>query len=391
MRSNIKPVMMKEFKRFFSDKRMVFTTLLMPGLMVYLMYSLMGQAFSKEYAEKDNYVAKVYVQSLPDSFQSLKESDTVKLLDNKNTLDEMKEEVKNKDADVLIVFPENFDEKVENYDCQTSSEQAPNVEVYYNSSSTDSYNTYDNIITMLETYETCLANKFDVNHGDEDFDLVTKEDSTGKTFSTILPMLMMIFLFSGCLAVAPESIAGEKERGTIATLLVTPAKRSDIAIGKIISLSVIALLSGASSFLGTILSMPKLMQMESSEVSAAVYGMNDYVMLLLIILSTVLVLISLISVISAFAKTVKEATTYVTPLMLVVCLIGISSMLTGGATEKLYLYLIPCYNSVQCMSSIFGFSYNIINIVITVVSNIVVAGILVVMLEKMFKSEKMMY
>ena len=43
------------------------------------------------------------------------------------------------------------------------------------------------------------------------------------------------------MAVAPESIVGEKERGTIATLLVTPMKRSELAVGKVLSLSVIGL------------------------------------------------------------------------------------------------------------------------------------------------------
>mgnify|MGYP002564867313 CR=1 FL=1 len=70
---------------------------------------------------------------------------------------------------------------------------------------------------------------------------------------------MMVFLFSGCMAVAPESIAGEKERGSIATLLVTPLGRGELAMGKVISLGCISLLSGASSFLGTMLSLPKLM------------------------------------------------------------------------------------------------------------------------------------
>ena len=69
----------------------------------------------------------------------------------------------------------------------------------------------------------------------------------------IMPMLMVSFLFSGSMGVAPEAIAGEKERGTMATLLVTPINRAHIAIGKILSLSVIALLSGLSSFLGVIL------------------------------------------------------------------------------------------------------------------------------------------
>ena len=390
MSSKIKQVMMKEFKRFFSDKRIVFTTIIMPGLMIYIMYSVMGQGIAKNFGESEEYVAKVYVQGLPDSFKELEQDDTMEFLDEK-TLEEMKQDVQDKNADALVIFPDNFEEDVAAFDNQSATESAPNVKIYYNSSETNSFNVYSKFTTILDNYENMLANKFDVNGGEETYDLVTSQDSTGKTFSMLLPMLMMIFLFSGCLAVAPESIAGEKERGTMATMLVTPTKRSDLAIGKIISLSIIALLSGASSFLGTILSIPKLMKMDPSEISAAVYSTSDYIMLLFVILSTVLVLISLISVISAFAKSVKEATAYVTPLMLVICLVGVTSTITGGGSTPFYMYLIPCYNTVQCMSGIFGFDYSGMNVLITSLSNIVVAGVLVFILTKMFNSEKMMY
>ena len=390
MSSKIKQVMMKEFKRFFSDKRIVFTTIIMPGLMIYIMYSIMGQGLAKNFGTSEEYVAKVYVQGLPETFKELEQDDTLEFLDEK-PLDEMKQDVQNKNADALVIFPDNFEQDVVAFDNQSATDAAPNVKIYYNSSETHSYNVYDKFATILDGYENMLANKFDVNAGEETYDLVTSQDSTGKTFSMLLPMLMMIFLFSGCLAVAPESIAGEKERGTMATMLVTPTKRSDLAIGKIISLSIIALLSGASSFLGTILSIPKLMEMDSSEISAAVYSTNDYIMLLFVILSTVLVLVSLISVISAFAKSVKEATAYVTPLMLVVCLIGVTSTIAGGGSTPSYMYFIPCYNTVQCMSGIFGFDYSAINVLITSLSNIVFAGVLVFILTKMFDSEKMMY
>ena len=81
-----------------------------------------------------------------------------------------------------------------------------------------------------------MANKFDVNHADskaDTFDMADDKDSTAQLFSSMLPFLLLIFLYSGCISVAPESIAGEKERGTIASLLITPVKRSHIALGKI--------------------------------------------------------------------------------------------------------------------------------------------------------------
>lgn len=101
---------------------------------------------------------------------------------------------------------------------------------------------------------------------------------------------------------APESIAGEKERGTIATLLVTPMKRSSLALGKVFSLSIIALLAGCSSFIGTFAALPKMMGGELTGVDSSVYTPMDFAMLLLIILSTVMVLVSMIALVSAFAK-----------------------------------------------------------------------------------------
>ena len=212
----------------------------------------------------------------------------------------------------------------------------------------------------------------------------------GTMFSMMLPLLMMIFLFSGCMSIAPESIAGEKERGTIATLLVTPMKRSHLALGKIISLSVIGLLSGLSSFIGTMLSLPKLMGgMEG--VSASVYQLGDYLLLLAVILSTSLLLIALISIISAFAKNIKEATSWVTPLMIVVIVISITSMIGSMQAKTLPMYLIPLYNSVQCMNKIFSFEPNLAAVLLTAAANIVYTGFCVGILTKMFNNERVVF
>ncbi len=209
--------------------------------------------------------------------------------------------------------------------------------------------------------------------------------------TAMLPMLLLIFLYSGCIAVAPESIAGEKERGTIATMLITPIKRSDIAIGKICALALIALLSGISSAVGTILSLPKLMGGAVDGLTGDVYGVTDYLMLGVVVIATVLLLITLISIISAFAKSVKEAQTAVVPLMIVVMLIGITAMFGTGAKTEFYYYLIPIYNNVQCMVGIFSFEFQAVNILIAIVSNLVYTLIGVWVLAKMFNSEKIVY
>lgn len=394
MRNNLMTIIKKELARFFGDKRMVFTTILMPGLLIYIMYSFMGSGLTSKFEADEDYTYRIYAENMPSTVSSMIKGSDIKLeyLDRDGISEEdMKQAVTDKDAELLMVFPENFEADVQAYDSMTAATPAPQVALYYNSADTESTACYRIMTAVLDGYEASMANKFDVNSGDTEYDLASKEDSTGQIFSMMLPMLLMIFLFSGCMAIAPESIAGEKERGTIATLLVTPMKRGQLAMGKIISLGIIGLLSGISSFVGTMLSLPKLMGTESNTMDASVYSVTDYILLLLVILTTVLVLVGALAVISAFAKTVKEAGSMIMPLMVVVMVISITSLLGSGAPKELYWYLIPFYNSVQSMTGIFDFSYSGINIVACLVSNLIYTGILSTVLAKMFGSEKIMY
>lgn len=389
---NILAIIKKEFFRFFKDRRLLFTTLIMPGLMIFVVYTIMGEALNSSFGADNSHEAIVYVNEMPSSIQSLLDASQVKIKNNsyiETEIDDIKKKIVDKEADLLIIFPENFDEVVASY--KVGEGDAPNIKIYYSSVNTESTVIYNTITLILDEYEKSLVNKFDVNSGDDSYDLSTTEDVTGTIYSMMLPFLILTFLFSACMSLAPEAIAGEKERGTIATLLVTPIKRSELAIGKIVSLSVVAILSALSSFIGTIASLPSLMGLSGEEsISANAYGIIDYFYILLIILSTVLVVISIMSILSAIAKSIKEASTIISPLMIVTMLIGITSMF-GSVSESKILYFIPIYNSVQAMGGIFSFSPNIVCILITVISNIIYSSIFVFILTKIFNNEKIMF
>lgn len=392
---NILAIIRKEFFRFFKDRRLMLTTLILPGLMIFVVYSIMGDAILNQFGGDDNYVPIVYVNEIPASVEELLNISKVKIEKKSFEEDEIpsiKEKITNKEADLLIIFPEDFDNLVKNYEV-SSGVAAPNIEIYYCSVNTESSKAYSIFTALLEQYEKALSNKFDINYGDNNYDLSTAKEATGTIFSMMLPFLILTFLFSACISIAPEAIAGEKERGTIATLLVTPIKRSELAIGKIISLSVIAILSALSSFIGTIASLPKLMGMSGADgetISANVYSVGDYAFILLIILTTVLVVISIMAILSAIAKSIKEASTIISPLMIITMLVGITSMF-GSVTSNRALYLIPIFNSVQAMGGIFSFKTDIISILITLASNIGYSVILVYVLTKVFNNEKIMF
>lgn len=381
-------IMKKELARFFKDGRMCLTTLLLPGLMIYILYSFMGDALGSQLNVTEDFQPAIRAVEISDSMRELfaqagMEAEEIGADEQADAMNAVQQE----EIDLLIVFPQNFDAAVRAYDV-SAGEAAPNIEIYYNSASTDSSAAFEQVQGMLDQYESALSNCFDINRGQEGYDLADDRDLAGMTMASMMPLLILIFLFSGCMAVAPESIAGEKERGTIATILVTPIRRSELALGKIFSLSIIALLSGLSSTVGILLSMPKLMG--GMEVNMNVYGASDYIMLGLVILSTVLFLIALISIVSAFAKTIKEAQTLVLPLMMIAMVVGVTSMF-GSAQTQTALYLIPLYSSVQCMSGIFSFSFSLVNMSVCVISNLLYTAILIFVLTQMFHSERIIF
>lgn len=387
-KSNIGAIIRKEFNRFFTDRRLVMTAIILPGLMIYLLYSFMGSAMSDMYSVEDDFAPTVYAVNAPASIAALAQEAGMTLTDvSPQEAEGVRTQIVDKQAELLAVFPADFDAQVAAY--APGAGEAPNIELYYNSTDADSSQAHAMFAALLDGYESSLVNKFDVNRG-VDADLASERDTAGQIFSSLLPLLMMVFLFSGCMAVAPESIAGEKERGSIATLLVTPLGRGELAMGKVISLGCISLLSGASSFLGTMLSLPKLMGAGDVALEAAAYGAGDYAALFAVIASTVLLLTGMIAVLSAFAKTVKEASMLVMPLMIVSMLVGVTSMF-GDVHAQLGWYCIPLYNSVQCMSGVLAFSASAAAVGVTVAVNLALAACMTLILRRLFNSESVMF
>ena len=388
MRNGVLTIMKKELDRFFGDRRMVFS-ILMPGILIYVMYCFMGVAMGDAFGVDEDYTPTVRAAGLPASMEPLLQQTGFAVTAGEDEA-AAREAVAAQTLDLLLVFPEDFDRITADYEV-SSGLPAPNVEIYYTCAATSSAMAYQAVTGLLDAYEDQMVNKFDVNAGGGAYDLATVEDTAGSIFSMMMPLLLMMFLYSGCAAVAPESIAGEKERGTIATMLITPIRRSHIALGKILALAVIAMISAASSTVGTILSLPKMMGGLTDTVNAAIYGVREYLLLAAVILSTVLVMVTIISLLSAFAKTIKEAQTYAVPFMLLVMLLGISGMFGSSGEQRLWTYCIPLYNSVQCMTGIFSFSVLPAGVAVSLGVNaaVTLAGVLV--LARMFNSERIIF
>ena len=395
-------IVKKELKRSFTDIR-VLLGMILPGLIIFLMYSFMGSIITNVEEKQNSY--KTFIVRV----ENCPEDDTIKNffkdnkfeitdiytdIDNQTTItkDEFMTKISEKEADLYIAYPENFLALAEAHRLD-ETKPIPNVEIYYNSSKDESSMIYSEYEAFLQGYESTKCNMFDVNNPESgiNYNLAKKDDASKKFLSMMLPFLLIIFLFSGALSFCADSFAGEKERGTMATLLMTPTKRRHIAIGKIIALSVMALVSATASFLGILLSLPKMLGSASSQFSFNVYGVETYVLLFLVIISITLFFIAVLAVISAFAKSVKEASSLSLPVMILVMLIGVSGFMSSGAATNPVYYLIPVYNAVQSLTAILSTNVNSLCLLVCVLSNLVYVVIIVVLIARMLNSEKIMF
>lgn len=381
---NIITIMKKELMRVFKDPKLVFSVFILPGLVIFVLYSILGNALTNMYTS-DEYT--IYLNNAPtEVFDNLNElallgDVTVNYYENKDGLTQ--EEI------ILLLKDESLDLAIYFYEDEMS---------YYHKSVNISSNSALNFflsslaneqkqIVVINDHEYLI--NLDALNGDVS-EIEDIEQEISSQMTSILPMLIMTFLFTGALSFGPESIAGDKERGTIATLLATPTKRSEIALGKIISLSILSVLAGLSSFIGVMLSLPQLMGGASGVNTSLNYGVSDYIGILILLASAVLVIISIVSIISAYARTVKEATSYSSPFMILTMIIGLSNMFMTGE-KALVSFFIPLFNVVQMLDLILSSNFDLTFFLITISTNLILTVGLAYVLTKQFKSEKIMF
>mgnify|MGYP002673410545 FL=1 len=381
-------IVKKELKRFFTDKRMIMS-LILPGVLIFVLYSLMGNFIGDAITPADDYEYVICVENESVTLDGYLSTLGFKYKKVNAPREEAEKKLVDKEIDLYVSFSKDFDDA-------GADKAGKNVVIEYNSAKSESAKIYSALQTVyMQNSVASVDYNYAINAGIENPDMATEEDVVKMILTMFMPFILMVFLVTGSVSVASESIAGEKERGTIATLLVTPVKREYIALGKIIALTVTSLFSSLVSFVGIMASLPNLLQLERigdvTSIDLSVYGASTFVGILGIILITVMMFTMIMSILSTFAKSVKEATQFVTPAMIVVMLASVTSMIGGGkAVTNPALYLIPIYNCAQCLTMLFSGEFYGLCYLFTILSDALFVVLGVVLLAKMFNNEKIM-
>ena len=382
---NILNIVKKEMDKIFKYPRMIFTTLIMPGLLIFLMYTFMGTSASSM-SKEANKASKILVVHPSEEFtsviinsdiESAFNVDFLPLADDHSVvfnLNDYMDDLESGDINAVILFSLTDDKEVTVYSDLSLdsnsliSDKIESIFMYYS-------------LEMQEAQPN-LFNYTGINN-------VNEKGTQALMVATILPYMMIIFIFSGSLSIGSDSIAGEKERGTLATILITPIKKREFVVGKLVSATILGVLGAISSFVGILLSfMTGGSMFKGVNIS---YSFVDYLLIFIVLLSLALFAVSLILVASAYAKSVKEANMLAMPFYIIATIIGVLGMFGTHVTTDIQYYLIPIYNINLCLKSIFMFEINITNMLVTIGSTLAYSAILIVVILKMFKNENILF
>lgn len=374
----------KELKAGFTDKLILLQIIFMPFVIVFgyaFLMVIMGEA--SEGSESENEPKAYYVNAPEYMVEGLDELKLQKA--NLDMVDDLKKDIKNKECELVIVFPEGF------VMSDGTSDELSNIEIWYNSTSSKSYKLFNDI----NMYFTALQPKlFSVNAMEDiDYDMGDEDAALRDLLAGLMPIMLLMGVYMVVMNLAAESVAGDKERGFLNTMLIAPVKRSSIAAGKSVYLLIVSVIGGLSAFVGMAFSLPKLADSMGID-SSFNYTMKEYALLFAITITAVFALSAMLLIISTLSKDVKQATN-VAPVVLMVLMIGGMLATTEGfkpMIEDLGMVnnLIPAWNTMILMQDIINLEYTMNPIWISCGINLLFSVVSIYVIGKCFESEKIL-
>lgn len=394
----IRLICKKELSRVLTDRKMLFSIFLLPAIIMVVVMNVMT-SFSKN-LENDvkSHAPIVYLQSAPKGVEQYLKAYNEKM-DLRTMDDEQKvtEEIRDGSADLWIAFPQDFLEQIEVY---KTGDEIPQIKVYYNPSEEYSQAAYEGVAGgCLEVYRQALLSErvgdmqsltvFTVNSDNPDMVIQDEQKAGGKALGMMLPYFVTILLFAGAMGLGTDMVAGEKERGTMASMLVAPIKRSSIVLGKVFALMIISGISSVVYVAVMVGFLPQMMGAYGSEGLGLSLEVGQVLMMAFLLIAIAFLYSGIIVLISVFAKDTKEANSYIMPVYMLILILGIATMFTTQNIESWY-YAVPVFNTALALQGILTGDVSVMQYAVTLAETLILGMILITVIAKAFESEKVM-
>ena len=396
MRINIvKSVLKKEIIDILRDKKTLFMTVMLPIVLYPIMFLLMGVILGSTAKSMEEKTLNIAFGTQP-SEAIIKEIEAYGEENGKLNVvatDDYKKDINEGKIDAYI------ESKMEG--------DTTHYTIYINSSRSDgseASNRFEEVIEACKHDE--MVNRINDNGLEEQYilepitysveDIAENDEVMGSILGNVLPVVLIMGILLGAIYPSIDSMAGEKERGTLETLFTLPISNLELVMGKYLAVSLCALVSALLNILSVIFSIG-LMIMSMGEMAVfdnIQFDMGKLILPLLISMICMglfaLVISALSMCVCSLTKSFKEAQNAVTPLMLVAMLLSYSCMIPNLKLTMLTAS-IPVVNVALLIKSVLTFNYNMGLITIVLASNIAFVIIAIWLLAKLFNSEEILF
>ncbi|MFY8349418.1 ABC transporter permease [Pseudoalteromonas sp. SSM20] len=396
-------VFLKELKELLRDRKTLLFVVALPVAIFPIIFALMGFLMSKAAIEAEQKVhtyAIINAQYAPEFKDKLFYHKNFKLVEGDfKTVDDLKTAVQNEVIDVGIVITDDARSSLENG-------KSNSWQVVFNDSSSLSF-IFARIKEMAEEFsQTLQSEQFNklgiaIEHQEallnpvvlEKVDTADLRENLGEKLGALIPYLLIPLVLAGASYPAIDLGAGEKERGTLETLLLTPISRTELVLGKFFTV----LFTSLATALITVASMGIWMKMagnffEVEKITDAfsMLGFADFALILLLLIPLACVFSSLVLAISIYARSFKEAQNYMGPLSMLAFLPLIVAMMPNMELS-MSTAMVPITNVALAIKEILKGTVDYSYVGMIFIATAVLAGLLMTACVHWFKKEEVLF
>lgn len=325
----------KELKDTLRDRRTLFFMIVFPILIIPLIIGgipkIMVSMMEKKMTERIN-IAIIGEENNLKLVEMFGMADSIDVIFNIER-DSIEQSIRNKDIDGAIIIPDGFSEMV------NSMKTAQITIVYISSDDLEAakkrmesvINKYreskiSQRLEMLEIQSEILE-PVKINHRN----IASEKEMIGKLAGGWLPYMFILYCFMGAMYPALDLGAGEKERGTIETLLISPAGRLEILLGKFCVISLSGFLSAISGIIGLLVGLQFMTElpMEIITTMKSIIEIKTIALILSLIVPVSIFFSAVLLSISFYAKSFKEAQSLVTPINILILFPALIGLIPG--------------------------------------------------------------
>jgi len=220
--------------------------------------------------------------------------------------------------------------------------------------------------------------------------VATEQQTLGMILARFLPYFLILISISGSSVAAVDLVAGEKERGTLETILVSAASRMELVLGKFLAVITISLLTVLLNLASIFFSFRHLVSQAAAETVAIQIPFGSLFLILILMVPMIIFFAAIVFSFSTYARNMKESYSYTQPLMIVAMLLSLISALPAIETT-LGMTLIPVINVSLMIKDIMMGDLNLSLFMTTLISTCILVVLAVSYSIKLFSREDILF